>query len=151
MQLLWTFVNRVNQFCDGVKMDMQLGYCFHAVTVILAIEMSQRGCCVLSLSKRWLCDIQEETALVWIPLSNQCSLLQYSCLENPRDGGAWWAAVYGVAQSQTRLKRLSSGSSSKPALIIAAILIIVNDCFWLARLKKNFPQQKKSQLFWFLI
>ena len=33
--------------------------------------------------------------------------------ENPRDGGAWWAAVYGVAQSQTRLKRLSSSSSSK--------------------------------------
>ena len=33
--------------------------------------------------------------------------LWHSCLENPRDGGAWWAAVYGVAQSQTRLKRLS--------------------------------------------
>ena len=33
--------------------------------------------------------------------------LQYSCLEDPRDGGAWWAAVYGVAQSWTRLKRLS--------------------------------------------
>ena len=32
--------------------------------------------------------------------------LQYSCLENSRDGGAWWAAIYGVAQSQTRLKRL---------------------------------------------
>ena len=30
--------------------------------------------------------------------------LQCSCLENPRDGGAWWAAVYGVAQSQTQLK-----------------------------------------------
>ena len=30
--------------------------------------------------------------------------LQYSCLENPRDGGAWWAAVYGVAQSWTQLK-----------------------------------------------
>ena len=38
--------------------------------------------------------------------------LQYSCLENPRDRGAWWAAVYGVAQSQTRLKGLSSSSSS---------------------------------------
>ena len=38
--------------------------------------------------------------------------LQCSCLENPRDGGAWWAAVYGVAQSQTCLKRLSSSSSS---------------------------------------
>ena len=36
--------------------------------------------------------------------------LQCSCLKNPRDGGAWWAAVYGVAQSQTRLKRLSSSS-----------------------------------------
>ena len=34
--------------------------------------------------------------------------LQYSCLENPRDGGAWWAAIYGVSQSQTGLKRLSS-------------------------------------------
>ena len=38
------------------------------------------------------------------------NLLQCSCLENPRDGGAWWAAVYGVAQSWTRLKRLSSSS-----------------------------------------
>ena len=37
--------------------------------------------------------------------------LQCSCLENTRDGGAWWAAVYGVAQSRTRLKRLSSSSS----------------------------------------
>ena len=37
--------------------------------------------------------------------------LQCSCLENPRDGEAWWAAVYGVAQSRTRLKRLSSSSS----------------------------------------
>ena len=36
--------------------------------------------------------------------------LQYSCLENPRNGGAWWAAVYGVTQSWTRLKQLSSSS-----------------------------------------
>ena len=35
---------------------------------------------------------------------------QYSCLENPRDKGAWWSAVYGVAQNRTRLKRLSSCS-----------------------------------------
>ena len=38
--------------------------------------------------------------------------LQCSCLENPRDRGTWWAAVHGVAQSPTRLKRLSSSSSS---------------------------------------
>ena len=39
------------------------------------------------------------------------SPLQCSCLENPRDGGAWWAAVYGVGQSRTRLRRLSSSSN----------------------------------------
>ena len=38
--------------------------------------------------------------------------LQCSCLENPRDGGAWWAAIYGVSQSWTSLKWLSSSSSS---------------------------------------
>ena len=36
--------------------------------------------------------------------------LQHSCLENSKDGGAWWAAIYGVAQSRTRLKRFSSSS-----------------------------------------
>ena len=37
--------------------------------------------------------------------------LQCSCLDNPRDGGSWWSAVYGVAKSWTRLMRLSSSSS----------------------------------------
>ena len=40
------------------------------------------------------------------------SPLQCSCLENPSDGRAWWAAVYGVSQSQTRLKQLSSNSNN---------------------------------------
>ena len=44
--------------------------------------------------------------------------LQCSCLENPRDGGAWWAAIYGVAQSQTRLKRCSSSSSSSSSSLV---------------------------------
>ena len=50
--------------------------------------------------------------------------LQCSCLENPRDGGAWWAAVYGVAQSRTRLKRLSSSSSSYIIYCCQAAIII---------------------------
>ena len=54
--------------------------------------------------------------------------LQCSCLENPRDGGAWWAAVSGVAQSRTRLKRLSSGSSvchiRMPMYILCLLLCI---------------------------
>ena len=38
--------------------------------------------------------------------------LQCSCLENPRDGGAWWAAVYGVAQSRTRLSDLAAAAAA---------------------------------------
>ena len=51
------------------------------------------------------------TSLSWIGEVNG-NPLQCSCLENPRDGWAWRAAIYGVAQSWTRLKWLSSGSSS---------------------------------------
>ena len=49
---------------------------------------------------------------------NQCS-----CLENPRDGGAWWAAVYGVAQSWTRLKLLSSSRSSSTFLMRLVVIV----------------------------
>ena len=48
--------------------------------------------------------------------------LQCSCLENPRDGEAWWAAVHGVTQSRTQLKRLSSSSSSIGKFILGACL-----------------------------
>ena len=62
----------------------------------------------------WGCEESDTTeqlhfhfSLSWIGEGNG-NPLQCSCLENPRDGGIWWASVYGVAQSQTRLKRLSS-------------------------------------------
>ena len=45
--------------------------------------------------------------------------LQCSCLENPRDRGPWWAAIYGVSQSQTRLKRLSSNSTSSSVYMLS--------------------------------
>ena len=67
--------------------------------------------------------------------------LQCSCLENPRDGGAWWAAFYGVAQSRTRLKRLSSiqGSGRKviwarrsflPSMGFLTLMNIVRQSSW---------------------
>ena len=64
--------------------------------------------------------------------------LQCSCLENPRDGGAWWAAVYGVAQSRTRLKRLSSSihlfwivlSVFTMSWIVYLVLTCSLDFFW---------------------
>ena len=49
--------------------------------------------------------------------------LQCSCLENPRDRGAWWAAIYGVAQSRTWLKWLSSSSSSIVSVVYLLILV----------------------------
>ena len=60
--------------------------------------------------------------------------LQCSCLENLRNGGAWRAAVYGVAQSQTRLKRLSSSSRAEEVLsrddfLPQGYLEISEDCF----------------------
>jgi len=47
--------------------------------------------------------------------------LQCSCLENPRDSRAWWAAIYGVTQSRTRLKRLSSSGSSSNAVVVKSL------------------------------
>ena len=58
---------------------------------------------------------------------------QCSCLENPRDGGAWWAAVRGVAQSRTWLKRLSSSSSSSKGMS----LIHIEKVYILSRATKN--------------
>ena len=51
--------------------------------------------------------------------------LQCSCLGNPRAGGAWWAAVYGVAQSRTRLKRLSSKITYPRRKICMTICIFI--------------------------
>ena len=51
--------------------------------------------------------------------------LQCSCLENPRDRGAWWATVYGVTQSRTRLKRLSSSSSTVSIEMIVWFLFFI--------------------------
>ena len=65
----------------------------------------------------WGCSELDTTERLHFHFSLSCigegngNPLQCSCLENPRDGGAWWAAVYGVAQSRTRLMRLSSSSS----------------------------------------
>ena len=55
--------------------------------------------------------------------------LQYSCLENPMDRGAWWATVHGVAKSKTRLKRLSTH------------IIVLKDCFMEKRIDVCFPPE----------
>ena len=65
----------------------------------------------------WGCKESDMTERLHFHFSLSCigegngNPLQYSCLENPRNGGARWAAIYGVAQSRTRLKRLSPAAA----------------------------------------
>ena len=54
--------------------------------------------------------------------------LQCSCLENPRDEGAWWASVYGVAQSRTRLKQLSSKYRKNESFLKVAVAEHLERC-----------------------
>ena len=69
----------------------------------------------------WGCKESDMTKCLHFHFSLSCigegngNPLQCSCLENPRDSGAWWAAVYRVTQSRTWLKQLSSSSSSSNA------------------------------------
>ena len=76
----------------------------------------------------WGCEESDMTEQLHFDFSLSCvgegngNPLQYSCLENPRDVGAWWAAIYGVAQSRTRLKQLSSSSSSSRIYVNEVVL-----------------------------
>ena len=73
--------------------------------------------------------------------------LQCSCLENPRNRGAWWAAVYGVSQSQTWLKRLSS--SSKLVDVNCSPLLLRWDCCWLVGTQRYVYWMILSMISWF--
>ena len=85
-------------------------------TPVLLPRKSHGGRSLVGCSP-WGCQESDMTERLHFHFSLSCigegngNPLQCSCLENPRDGGAWWAAVYGVAQSRTRLKQLSSSSS----------------------------------------
>ena len=90
---------------------------WHPTPVLLPRKShGQRSLVGCSLWGRWELDMTERLhfhfSLSCIGEGNG-NPFQCSCLENPGDGGAWWAAVYGVAQSQTRLKHLSSSSSRR--------------------------------------
>ena len=101
---------------DTTEWLFTLLYCGHPTPVLLPGKShGQRSLVGCSPWGRWESDTTEwrhfHFLLSCIGEGNG-NPFQCSCLENPRDGGAWWAAVYEVAQSRTRLKRLSSSSSS---------------------------------------
>ena len=84
----------------------------HSSTLAWKIPWMEEACGLQSMGL-WRVGHDWVTSLsLWYIGEGNGNPLQCSCLENPRDQGAWWAAVYGVAQCWTRLKRLSSNSSS---------------------------------------
>ena len=74
------------------------------------------------------------------------SPLQCSCLENPRDSRAWWAAVYGVAQSWTRLKRLNSSGRGTASLTYCVSFEMTDDCVAQDFLLSDTVRHLKTQL-----
>ena len=94
---------------------------WHPTPVLLPGK--SHGCRSLVGCSPWGGKESDTTERLHVHLSLSCvgeghgNPLQCSCLENPRDGGAWWTAAYWVAQSRTRLKRLSSSSSSSLLLM----------------------------------
>ena len=72
--------------------------------------------------------------------------LQCSCLENPRDGGARWAAVYGVAQSRMRLKRLSSSSSKVKVKLLSCVRLFATP--WTIPYQASLSMGFSRQAYW---
>ena len=89
---------------------------WHPTPVLLPGKSHGHGQRTLVGFSPWGCEESDTTEWIHFHFLLSCigegngNPLQYSCLKNPRDRGAWWAAVYGVAESQTRLKWLSSSS-----------------------------------------
>ena len=85
--------------------------------MIVLLPGKSLGCRSLVGCSPWGCQESDTTERLHFQLSLSCigegngNPLQCSCLENPRDRGAWWAATCGATESRTRLKRLSSSSS----------------------------------------
>ena len=113
----WVSTEERNEYCDfGGGNDKKRRRQWHPTPVLLPGKphgwRSLEGC------SPWGCWGSDTTERLHFHFSLSCigegngNPLQCSCLENPRDGRAWWAAIYGVTQSRTWLKRLSSSSSN---------------------------------------
>ena len=73
--------------------------------------------------------------------------LQYSCLENPMDRGAWWATVHGVAKSRTRLKQLSTCTRSLHKALFGAFLFSLCLPTWLREELHNFLKSCRYRIY----
>ena len=92
--------------------------CFYFMTIVNNDTVNTRTHIAFPISVFMFFGQISKSEIVGLYGEGNGNPLQSSCLENPRDGGAWWAAVYGVAQGWTRLKQLSSSSSSMVVLFL---------------------------------
>ena len=112
---------QITTSCDGIEIYKAISSFtrrrqWHPTPVLLPGKShGQRSLVGCSPWGRWESDTTEQLyfhfSLSYIGEENG-NPVRCSCLENPRDGGAWWASIYGIAQSRTRLKQLSSSSST---------------------------------------
>ena len=98
--------------CLNVGIDLEKTMATHSSTLAWRIPWTEepgrlQSMGSLRVGHDWVTSLSLFTFMHW---RKKCNPLQCSCLENPRDGRVWWAAVYGVAQSRTWLKWLSSSS-----------------------------------------
>ena len=114
---IWMYMEVVVYRHDGIlyhyKKELEKAMATHSSTLAWKISWTEVSGRLQSMGSQrvghdWATSLSRFTFMYW---RRKCNPLQCSCLENPRDGRAWWAAIYGVAQSQTRLKQLSSSSS----------------------------------------
>ena len=111
----WTFVGKVMSLLFNMLSRLVIRRRQWHPTPVLLPGKSHRRRSLVGCSS-WGLEESDTTERLHFHFSLSCigegkgNPLQCSCLENARDGGTWWAAVYGVAQSRTRLKRLSSSS-----------------------------------------
>ena len=87
----------MGKYIDGETVETVSDFLF------LGFKITANGDCSHEIKRRLLLGMKVMTNLDSILGEGNGTPLQCSCLENPRDGGAWWAAVYGVTQSRTRL------------------------------------------------
>ena len=115
----FTLIEEINTICEGVHLCFR----FYPILVFFLVKEMETHSSTLAWRILWteeLSRLQSMGSLrvghYWVTLlscigEGNGNPLPCSCLENPRDGGAWWAATYGVTQSRVWLKRLSSSSS----------------------------------------
>ena len=121
-----------NMYCASLKQDSEKAMAPHSSTLAWKIPWTEESGRLQSMVSRRVGHDWATSLSLWCIGEGNGNPLQCSCLENPRDRGARWAAVYGVAQSPTRLKRLSSSSSSKAGffnLISNDVYVCLLSCF----------------------